>query len=1151
MDRVLRQAEEHFRAGDPARAEALCHDVLARAPGNPDALRLLGILHLEGGRAAESIPLLRDALQSDPKNLSALDALSAAFMTVGDFPQAEEMVRRALALDAGLVVARMRLGMALSSQGRWSEAARAFEELVERDPRISDAHHNLGDALTKLHRAPEAIACFRRALAINPDNPDTHNSLGVAFQELRLWDAAFARYERALALDPAYAIARYNIGVAHLFRQEFEPGWVNYDRRLECAPTGGVPRKRKDAASVDLFLRLPRWRGLAEPGVRQVAIWAEQGIGDQILFSTLIPELIASGVPFAYEADRRLLPAYQRAFPGVRFLALDDPPCEELQRASRVLFSGSLPGLFRTNRDSFSRQPARLLGALPERVAIYRDRIQALGSGLKVALSWRSTRQDWWAEKKNATLADFAPLLRLPGVQFVDVQYGDTAAERQAIAAATGVGLLHFDEVDYFNDLEDMLAILEACDLVITTSNATAHMAGALGKRTWLLYPADRAPFHYWAHGGGYRSLWYPSVEIITGESLADWSSLLQAVSARLGGKTLDEATQAADAAVPEAASLPSARDWLGRAKALREEGKLAEAVETCRRGLERAPGNALAWSEMAHALRWQGKLDDALSAAAKAIELAPDLATAWFNLGAVQGEQGDVARGIESYRKALELQPAFAEAWSNLGDALGTTGDNAGEIEAYLRAIGSNPRLAPVWSNLGNALREDGWHVEAVSACRRALELDPDFAAGWNNLGNALLDTGQHEAAVAACESALRLAPGLAEAWSTLGAALHALGRHDDAIRAHRKAIEINPGAAHHHYSLGLALQHCGRGEEAIASYRRALAADPNHAQAHWDMSVALLESGELAEGWKEYEWRWRRRHAEARRYGFSAWDGDASKPRRLLLWAEQGVGDQILYGSMIPDLVSSRVGITLEVDPRLAPLFQRSFPGITVIPQRDPPAANPAGYDCQASLGSLGRWLRPSLEGFPRHPGYLKPDPLRAGEYRARLLGAQPAPLVGISWKSANREFGRYKSLSLNDWAGILQVPHVHFVDLQYGETASERERAERQAGARIEHLPEVDLYNDLEGLAALCAACDLVITASNVTAHVAGALGRPVWLLVPKANGRHWYWFSGRTGSPWYPSMRIFTQQTAGDWSGVLEAVAGELAAFIKSA
>jgi ADP-heptose:LPS heptosyltransferase len=244
------------------------------------------------------------------------------------------------------------------------------------------------------------------------------------------------------------------------------------------------------------------------------------------LFSTLLPELAGTEVPFVYEVDRRLLGAYERAFPAQRFVPQEEPPREVLQRASRVLLAGSLPRFFRTSVESFGRQPAKLLSALPGRVDYYRTQLAALGPGLKVALSWRSSRKVRSAPDKSAPLEQLAPLLELERTRFVDVQYGDTAAERGVAEVASGARLLRFDGVDFHNDLDEMLAILEACDLVITTSNATAHFAGALGMRTWLLYLADQAPFHYWAHGGSYRSLWYPSVEIVTAPHLADWRSL-------------------------------------------------------------------------------------------------------------------------------------------------------------------------------------------------------------------------------------------------------------------------------------------------------------------------------------------------------------------------------------------------------------------------------------------------------------------------------------------------------------------------------------------------------------------------------------------------------------------------------------------------
>jgi hypothetical protein len=219
----------------------------------------------------------------------------------------------------------------------------------------------------------------------------------------------------------------------------------------------------------------------------------------------------------------------------VRFVARQEPPREDLRRADRVLRVGSLPGLFRRSREDFAQQPAKLLSALPERVAHYRQRLAALGPGLNVALSWRSVRKDWWVSRKSLPLVDCAPLLKLPGARFVDVQYGDTGAERHAVEAVTGVRIARFEEVDHFNDLEEVLAILEACDLLITTSNATAHFAGALGKRTRLMYLSDRAPFHYWAHGGTHRCLWYPSVEIVTAPHLDDWASLIEHVRERLG----------------------------------------------------------------------------------------------------------------------------------------------------------------------------------------------------------------------------------------------------------------------------------------------------------------------------------------------------------------------------------------------------------------------------------------------------------------------------------------------------------------------------------------------------------------------------------------------------------------------------------------
>jgi tetratricopeptide (TPR) repeat protein len=586
---------------------------------------------------------------------------------------------------------------------------------------------------------------------------------------------------------------------------------------------------------------------------------------------------------------------------------------------------------------------------------------------------------------------------------------------------------------------------------------------------------------------------------------------------------------------------------WREQGERLRSEGRLDEAVRACRRALEIAPADARAWSELAHALRLGGNLEEAGTAAARAIELAPRLATAWFNRGAVLLALGDAAGSIDANRKAVGLDPGLAEAWSNLAGALGAAGDRRGEIDAYRLAVGIKPELAPAWSNLGDALRESGQVAEAVSACRRAIELDAGFAPAWSNLAQVLLETGENEEALEASGRALALEPDLAEAWSARGGALLALRRYREAADAQRRAVESRPHSATLNFNLGMTLQHAGRGAEAADFLRRAIALEAGHADAHFELSLALLLAGRLPEGWKEYEWRWRRRGAAGRRYDFAPWDGDLSRPQRLLLWGEQGVGDQILHGSMLADFASLPLAVTLEVDRRLVPLFQRSFPPLMVMPQSTPPAASAATHDCHAPLASLGRWLRPSFERFPGKP-FLEPDPRRRDEYRGRLAGK--GAVIGIAWRSANREFGAHKSTGLRDWLPILQVPGLRFVDLQYGDTVADRREAEQRAGMRIEHVPDVDLFDDLDGLAALCAACDLVITTSNVTAHVAGALGRPVWLLAPLGNGRLWYWFSGRGDSPWYSSLRLFEQAEPGRWTEAVDSVAHELAALARA-
>jgi len=545
----------------------------------------------------------------------------------------------------------------------------------------------------------------------------------------------------------------------------------------------------------------------------------------------------------------------------------------------------------------------------------------------------------------------------------------------------------------------------------------------------------------------------------------------------------------------------------------------------------------------LAQRLRQQNRFADARSAAERALEIEPANASAWFNLGAALGALGEPGGAEAAYRRALEINPRYPEAWSNLGGLLGAKGAIGEQVAAYRKAIDANPGLAPVWSNLGNALCNARRYTEGEDACRRALELDPRFVTAWINLGRSLHAQKRSAEALDACRHAVALAPHAADAWASLGNALMGTREFDAAIEAYREALALHPRSGDFHANLGIALRRVGRDSEGEASLRTALELEPAHDFATWNLALSLLERGALAEGWERYEARWARADSPPRRFPIR---GGPPFAGSALLWSEQGAGDHILYARMALEAAQAGARVTLETDPRLVELFRRSFPGLTVVAATDTPPIDAERFDHVLALASLGAYLRPSLEAFPRHRGYLVADADRAKRYR-EILARRSSPVVGIAWRSSNPELANEKSAPLAEWGPLLTQPGVSFVSLQYGEVTEERRDAERRFGISIATVPGLDVFNDLDGLAALQTACDLVITTSTVNAHLSGALGRPGLVLLARRLGTLWYWFTQRDDSPWYPSLTLLRQQVDGDWKDPMQLAASRLRAL----
>lgn len=478
-----------------------------------------------------------------------------------------------------------------------------------------------------------------------------------------------------------------------------------------------------------------------------------------------------------------------------------------------------------------------------------------------------------------------------------------------------------------------------------------------------------------------------------------------------------------------------------------------------------------------------------------------------------------------------------------------------AGNLSAaeaiYTAILARQPNQPDALYLLGTVRHQQGRQHEAKALLERALALKPDLGAAHNNLGKVHDALGQWDAAVACFQAALRIDPSDAEALCNLGIAEIWRANSAEAERILRRSLALKATAPPTWSALGYALYHQNRTEEAIIAWRKALEQDPDFTEAHINLGTAFLSRMEFVPGWAEYAWRDRLPDSriDKGRYPQPRWRGEDLAGQGLLLIGDQGLGDQILAASVIPHLARRNIRLVIECDPRLVPLFARSFRA-EVVPVATPPlpATQRSDLSARGDFFDAAATLIKSPLGFAPHAGYLKADPARTAEFRRRFERlAAGRRIVGISWASARLRLGAAKTSHLvRDWADVLRAPGNFFVSLQYGPV--DRDVAEAAAaGLGLYRLPDLDVTQDIDGLAAVIAALDLAVSVSNTTVHLAGALNVPTWTIVSAGPARLWYWFEGRTDSPWYPSIRLFRQAEYSRWAPVMTEVSAALRAL----
>lgn len=577
------------------------------------------------------------------------------------------------------------------------------------------------------------------------------------------------------------------------------------------------------------------------------------------------------------------------------------------------------------------------------------------------------------------------------------------------------------------------------------------------------------------------------------------------------------------------------------------QAGRVAEAEDIYRRILDADPEHADAMELLGVLAAQTGRLGLAGRILRFAVALRPDGAGGLSNLAGVEQSAAALDNAVRLYGRALRLMPDLADAHASRAGALRRLGRTEAALLATAEALALAPDHADALANRAAALLSSGDSSSAERCARRSLRLNARSAVAHATLAAALAAQRRWAEAESAARDSLALDRNAGEAWEVLGAVLAKLGRFPESLESFTVAERLRPGPSTNsslYAARGTALIAMARPAEAAADFERALADRPQDAGLHWNLGFARLMAGDYARGWPEFDWRRHDDRAEPpwRRFAQPTWRGEPLNGRTILLYAEQGLGDTLQFLRYVP-LVAARGGrVVLEVQRPLLPLLE-PMPGVEgaaqVIARGDPLPP----FDLECPLMSLPRAFATVVDGVPADIPYLRPDLLRVARWRDRL-GAHGAMRVGLVWAGNPRFPGdEERSPRLAGLRGLLDVPGCRFYGLQMGPGRAGLADAVLP-GSFTDLGPEI---SDFADTAAIMANLDLVVSSCTGPAHLAGALGVPMWLALPFSPD--WRWLTGRDDSPWYPTARLFRQLAPGDWPSVAGHMAAELAALAQ--
>ncbi|MCC7167775.1 MAG: tetratricopeptide repeat protein [Rhodospirillales bacterium] len=580
--------------------------------------------------------------------------------------------------------------------------------------------------------------------------------------------------------------------------------------------------------------------------------------------------------------------------------------------------------------------------------------------------------------------------------------------------------------------------------------------------------------------------------------------------------------------------------------------GRWNEAAVCFEKAARQAPRKFKAFFQLGIAQRQLGRFDEAAKHLARALALAPDRAETASALGSVRLLQDRMNEAEEAFRKATLLGADVDVALRRLGlDFLGRRQiDLARKVLLYaLRQASPNSNARYL---LGQVEMAAGDYGKAVEYYRDAVGEDADFADAWIGLATACNQLYRFDEGEAAAAKAYALNPASLDALFALGAAYYGLEKVDAAIALAENAVVNGKGEMLNiNNALAQTLMLANRLERAISMLEDLIPSCADPAPLTFNLAVSYLNRGELARGWDLYASRFALTGCpDIRKFSKERWDRVSDLAgKRVLVWKEQGIGDEMTFASALPDLIVRAGKVIVETTPKLVPIFARSFPDAEIRPEDRSRDQTRDDFDVHLPIGDLFCGLRRSIEDFPSRPAYLKADPARVAHWRDRLAALGPTLKVGFAWRSNLQTIQRSMAYftSLGPWAPILSVPDVDFICLQPGWVSDELIAVRRGLQTRIHQVSEVDMFNDLDEVGALMSALDLVIAPGQAVVIQSAALGIPTWVMLLRNN--HWD-LLGTQGMPWLPKAEIFLRNFGQGWSDPVERIAARLGEWAQT-